>query len=203
MAHLIGVFHRRAAIGLLAIAAAIPLQGCIEAAVVGGAAVTGVLIGTDRRTADAQIGDERIAWTANLRINERFKDQVHFNVSSYNYMVLLTGEVPDAKTKADIERLVSEINAVKSVVNELQVAGLSSMAARGNDTYLTGRVKAGFVSANRFQANHVKVVTEAGVVYLLGLVTRREADDATELARLTSGVTKVVRVFEYVVVVPK
>lgn len=203
MAQSIGVFHRRAAIGVLAIAAAIPLQGCIEAAVVGGAAVTGVLIGTDRRTGDAQLGDERIAWTANMRINERFKDQVHVNVHSYNYMVLLTGEVPDAKIKAEIERLVTPITAVKSVVNELQVAGLSSMAARGNDTYLTGRVKAGFVSANRFQANHVKVVTEAGVVYLLGMVTRREADDATDIARSTSGVAKVVRVFEYLAPAPK
>lgn len=203
MTHLIGVFQRRAAIGVLAIAAAIPLQGCIEAAVVGGAAVTGVLVGTDRRTADAQLGDERIAWTTNLRVNERFKDQVHVNVHSYNYMVLLTGEVPDTKIKADIERLVSEITAVKSVVNELQVAGLSSMAARGNDTYLTGRVKAGFVTANRFQANHVKVVTEAGVVYLLGMVTRREADDATDIARSTSGVAKVVRVFEYLAPAPK
>ena len=198
MANLNGIFHRRMAVGMLAIAAATLLQGCIEAAVVSGAAVTGVLVGTDRRTADAQLGDERIEWTASSRINERFGDQVHVNVHSYDYMVLLTGEVPDAKIKGEVERLVSEINAVKSVVNELQVLGLSSMAARGNDSYLTGRIKAGFVSANKFQANHVKVVTEAGVAYLLGLVTRSEAEDATQIARGTSGVAKVVRVFEYI-----
>jgi len=203
MAHLSGIFNRRTVIGVFAIAAATLLQGCFEAAVVGGAAVGGVLVGTDRRTADAQLGDERIEWTASARIDERFKDQVHVNAHSYNYVVLLTGEVPDAKIKGDIERLVAGINAVKSVVNELQVSGLSSMAARGNDSYLTGRVKAGFVSANRFQANHVKVVTESGVVYLLGLVTRQEADSATEIARGTSGVAKVVRVFEYIAPAPK
>jgi osmotically-inducible protein OsmY len=87
---------------------------------------------------------------------------------------------------------------VKSVVNELQIAGPSSFASRSNDTYLTGRIKAAFVAANQFSANDVKVVTEGGVVYLLGLVTRKEADDATELARSTSGVKKVVRVFEYI-----
>ena len=203
MAYLYRSIHGRAALLALMLAAAPLLQGCIEAAVVGGAAATGVLIGTDRRTADAQLGDERIEWTAAARINERFKDRVHVNVHSYNYVTLLTGEVPSAQVKTDIERLVSAVTAVKSIVNELQVSGLTSLTSRGNDTYITGRVKGAFVSANKFQANHVKVVTEAGVVYLLGLVTRKEADDATELARGTSGVTKVVRVFEYLAKAPK
>ncbi|MBI2315666.1 MAG: BON domain-containing protein [Betaproteobacteria bacterium] len=203
MALLSRLSSRRAVIGaLFVIAAALPLSGCFEA-VVGGAAVTGVLVGTDRRTADAQLGDERIGWTASLRIKERFGDQVHVNVSNYNYLVLLTGEVPSAQAKADIERLVSEISAVKSVVNELQVAGQTSLTSRGNDTYITGKVKAAFVNAGKFQANHVKVVTENAVVYLLGMVTRKEADDATEIARSTSGVTKVVRVFDYLAQAPK
>ncbi len=198
MAHLSrrGVLRHAAAIGLFAVVAS--LAGCIEPVVVGGAAVTGVLVGTDRRLADVQLGDERIDWTASSRIGERFGDQVHVNAHSFDYAVLLTGEVPDAKTKTDVERLVSEINGVKSIVNELQIAGPSSMSSRGNDTYLTGKVKAAFVNAGKFQANHVKVVTEAGVVYLLGLVTRQEADEATEIARSIGGVMKVVRVFEYI-----
>jgi osmotically-inducible protein OsmY len=187
----------------LVLAAALPLQGCIEAAVVGGVAATGVLVGTDRRTADAQLGDERISWTASSRIGDRYKDEVHVNVASYNYVVLLTGEVASAQQKTEIERIVQDIQAVKSVVNELQEAGQSSMAARGIDSYLTGRVKSSFVTAKKFQANHVKVVTEAGVVYLLGLVSREEGDDATEIARGTSGVSKVVRVFEYPSQAPK
>ena len=203
MAHMQRTPQSRAVLAALVLAAALPLQGCIEAAVIGGAAATGVLVGTDRRTADAQLGDERISWTASSRIGDRYKDQVHVNITSYNYVALLTGEVASAQQKADIERIVNDIQAVKSVVNELQVAGQSSMSARGNDSYLTGRVKGSFVTANRFQANHVKVVTEAGVVYLLGLVTRKEADDATDIARGTSGVSKVVRVFEYLSQAPK
>ena len=107
-----------------------------------------------------------------------------------------------AKIKADIEKMVAEIPQVKSVVNELQVAGPSSFSARSNDTYLTGRVKAAFITGNKFSANDVKVVTEDGVVYLLGMVTRKEADDATEVARAIGGVKKVVRVFEYIAVAP-
>ena len=102
-----------------------------------------------------------------------------------------------------MESIVSQVPQVKSVVNELQIAGPSSFSARANDTYLTSRVKAAFLSGNKFQPNDVKVVTEDGVVYLLGLVTRKEADDATEIARSIGGVKKVVRVFEYVLPAPK
>jgi osmotically-inducible protein OsmY len=177
------------------------LEGCVEAVIVGGA--TGAYVAADRRQAEIVAGDERVGLTAQSRIGERFGDKVHVNVTSYNYNVLLTGEVPDTQTKADIEKIVIQVPQVKGAVNELQVAGLASFSSRGNDTYLTGRVKGTFVTENKFPANHVKVVTESAVVYLLGLVTHQEADDATAIARSVNGVKKVVRIFEYLTQAPK
>ncbi|OGA16184.1 MAG: hypothetical protein A3G25_12760 [Betaproteobacteria bacterium RIFCSPLOWO2_12_FULL_63_13] len=177
------------------------LQGCVESMIIGGAA-TGAYVATDRRQPEIVAGDERVELTAGSRIGERYGDRVHVNTTSYNYNVLLTGEVPDAQSKAGIERIVTQIPQVRGVVNELQVAGQSSLTSRGNDTYITGRVKGTFVTENKFQASHVKVVTESAVVYLLGLVTRKEADDATAIARSISGVKKVVRVFEYLTRAP-
>ena len=193
---------RSGAAALAALLAMFMLEGCVEAVIVGGAA-TGAFVAADRRQAEIVAGDERVGLTALSRVGDRYGDKVHLNVTSYNYNVLLTGEVPDAQAKADIEKIVMQIPQAKGVVNELQVAGHSSLTARGNDSYLTGRVKGAFVAENKFQANHVKVVTEAGVVYLLGLVTRREADDATAIARSTGGVKKVIRVFEYLTQAPK
>ena len=176
------------------------LQGCfpVVAAGVGSAAMVAV----DRRQPDVMLGDARIELTASQRISVAVKDQAHVNVTAFNQTLLITGEAISAKIKADIEKIVAEIPQVKSVVNELQVAGPSSFSARSNDTYLTGRVKAAFITGNKFSANDVKVVTEDGVVYLLGMVTRKEADDATEVARAIGGVKKVVRVFEYIAVAP-
>ncbi len=113
--------------------------------------------------------------------------------------MLLTGEVPTAQAKAQVEKIVGEVPQVKTVVNELQVADASSAASRGKDAYITSKVKSNFLGAGKFKPTDVKVVTEAGVVHLLGLVTHEEADAATEVARGTAGVLKVVRVFEYFV----
>ena len=190
---------RSGAAALAALLAMLMLEGCVEAVIVGGAA-TGAFVAADRRQPEIVAGDERVGLTALSRVGNRF---AHLNVTSYNYNVLLTGEVPDAQSKAEIERIVMQIPQVKGVVNELQVAGHSTLSSRGNDTYLTGRVKGAFVTEGKFSANHVKVVTESAVVYLLGLVTRQEADDATAIARSTSGVNKVVRVFEYLTQAPK
>lgn len=184
-----------------ALGSAVILGGCIEAALLGGAA-TSVLIGTDRRPAEVVLGDERVEVTANNRLNQALNEKAHVNITSFNYTVLLTGEVPDAKAKEDAEKTVAQIERVKGVVNELQVAPPSSMQSRGNDTFLTGRIKAAFVSPQKFSPLNIKVVTEAGVVFLLGLVTRKEADDATEIARGIGGVQKVVRVFEYLPAAP-
>lgn len=182
---------------LLALALSLPavLAGCIEMAAVGvGAAALGL---EDRRTGGTQIEDERIELVSSNRISERFSDKVHVNVTSYNRSVLLTGEVPDAKAKAEIERLVATVQNVKGVVNDLQVGGNASFTSRASDAATTGKVKARFLDGGKFSAVHVKVVTEASVVYLLGIVTEAEANEAVELARTTGGVRKVVKVFEY------
>lgn len=173
------------------------LQGCVEMAVVGvGAAI---LAANDRRSVGAQTEDQEIELRGSSRINDRFGEKVHINVTGYNRNALLSGEAPDAATKEQIEKIVREIPNVRGVVNEIQIAALSSYSARGNDSYLTSKVKARFVdNSGAFSVNHVKVVTEAGVVYLLGLVTRKEADAAAEIARTTGDVRKVVRVFEYI-----
>lgn len=190
-----------AAVLASAVSATLLLGGCIEAALIGGAAST-VIIGTDRRPAEVVLGDERVEFTAGSRLRQKLDERAHVNVTSYNYTVLLTGEVPDAKTKEETEKTIAQIERVKGVVNELQISGATSMQARGNDTFLTGRVKAAFVGPQKFSPLNVKVVTEAGVIYLLGLVTRKEADDATEIARSIGGVQKVVRVFEYLPAAP-
>ena len=189
--------RRYAAVALIFASAAM-LQACVEALIVGGIA-TGVVLAADRRQAEVMYTDQRIEFAAGSRIGEALKDQGHVNVTSYNYTVLLTGEVPTAQAKAEVEKIVSEIPQVKTVVNELQIAGASSTASRSNDAYITSKVKSSFLGAGKFRPTDVKVVTEAGVVHLLGLVTREEADAATEVARGTAGVLKVVRVFEYFV----
>ena len=173
------------------------LQGCLPL-VAGGAGATALVL-DDRRSVGAQTEDKEIDLRGESRINDRFGDKVHINVTSFNRNLLLTGEAPDAAAKAQIERIVREIPNVRGVINELQVAGVSSYTARGNDSYLTSKVKARFVDNGGFSVNHVKVVTESSVVYLLGLVTRAEAEAAVEIARTTGGVQKVVRVFEYIV----
>jgi len=177
------------------------IQGCVEMAVVGAGATALAL--DDRRTAGAQTEDKDIDLRGEARVNERYGDKVHINVTSYNRNVLLTGEAPDAATKAQIEKMVREITNVRGIVNEIQIAGVSAYSARGNDSYITSKVKARFIDSSAgFSANHVKVVTENSVVYLLGLVTRSEAEAAVEIARTTGGVQKVVRVFEYIAAPP-
>ena len=171
------------------------LQGCIPVAAVGVGAGIGSF--NDRRTSGTQIEDEGIELRAANRIGERWGDKMHVNVTAYNRSVLLTGEAPDAAAKTAIEKLVGAVPNVRSVINEIEVAGVSAYSARANDSYLTSKVKARFVDANRFNALQVKVVTENGVVYLLGIVTQAEAGAATEIARTTGGVRKVVRAFEY------
>ena len=171
------------------------LSGCMAVAV-GGAAATGVIMAEDRRTVGTFTEDQGIELKAASRIDEKVKDG-HINVTSYNRTVLLTGEVPTEAAKADAERIARAVDNVRSVFNELQVAGNASLQARTNDTVLTSKVKARFLDAGKFSPLHVKVVTENGTVYLLGLVKRQEAADATEVARTTGGVRKVVRVFEY------
>ena len=192
------VFPPLRAVALCALLGLAPLlQGCVEMAVVGAGAA--MMAANDRRSVGAQTEDQEIELRSDSRIGERFGDKVHVNITSYNRNVLLTGEAPDAATREQIEKIVREITNVRGVVNEIQIAALTPFSSRGNDSYITSKVKARFVdNSGAFSVNHVKVVTEAGVVYLLGLVTRKEADAAVEIARTTGDVRKVVRVFEYI-----
>lgn len=182
---------------LTALALCVPLlAGCVGAAVVGVGA--GALMAADRRSSEVYIADEGLELRASSRISEKYGDKVHVNVTSYNRMLLLTGEAPTPEIKSDVEKIAAGVPDVKSIANELAIAGPSSYGVRSNDAYITSKVKARFVDAGKFSANVVKVVTEAGVVFLLGIVTQAEADAAVEIARTTGGVLKVVRVFEIV-----
>ena len=164
--------------------------------IIGGAA-TAVAVAEDRRTGGAFVDDQNIESRALLRIKTRFGSQVHVNVTSYNRHVLLTGEAATDAVKRGVEEEVTATPGVKRVYNEMVVGPQAGVLAVSNDARLTTVVKTRFLEANRFQANHVKVVTEASVVYLLGIVRRSEADAASQLASTTSGVSRVVRLFEY------
>lgn len=181
-------------LGLLIVAALPLLGGCVAA--VGGAAVGGVLMAEDRRTVGTITEDQGIELKASSRIDDKLRS-AHINTTSYNRMLLLTGEVPNAAAREEAERVGRGVENVRGVYNELQVSGNSSLTARSNDSFITSKVKTRFVDAQKFNPVHVKVVTEGGTVFLLGMVKRAEADAATEVARTTAGVLKVVRLFEY------
>lgn len=181
-------------VAVMAIVAA--LSGC-AAAVVGGV-VAGGMVATDRRTTAAQLEDENIELRAANNLTATFGNRAHLNVTSYNAMVLLTGEVPTAQDKLLAEQIVSRVANVRSIVNDLAVMPNSTLTQRSADSLITGQVKASMVDASDLFANTFKVVTERGVVYLMGRVTQREADRATEIARSVSGVQRVVRVLEIV-----
>ena len=170
------------------------LNGCVAAAV-GAAAGGGYLVGEDRRPAAVMTDDEGIELRASNRLSEKFPN-AHVNATSYNKLVLLSGEVPNDAAKSEAERIVRGIDGVRGTYNELTIGQPTPLSARANDSYITSKVKTRFLDGRRFNPVHVKVVTEAGTVYLMGLVKRQEADDATELARTTTGVQRVVRLFE-------
>jgi osmotically-inducible protein OsmY len=172
------------------------LHGCVPL-ILGGAAATGVVVAEDRRTVGTITEDESIEIKASNRIRDRLRD-AHINVTSYNRMVLLTGEVSDANAKATAEKVVRAVENARGVINELQIAGNSALSSRANDSYITSKVKARFIDGQKFNALHVKVVTESNVVYLLGLVKKQEANVAADIARTTAGVQRVVRVFEFI-----
>jgi len=177
-------------------AAALVMQGCVPVVIgAGGAAAYSSL--EDRRTTGTQIDDESIEVRAGNRVSDRFGGRVHINVTSYNRNALITGEVPDEATKAEAEKIVRAVPTVRDVTNDLQVAGISSYGGRANDSYLTSKVRGRLLDTKRVSPVHLKVVTEAGVVYLMGMVTEPEADEAVDIARNTGGVRKVVKVFEY------
>ena len=180
---------------LLLVAVLGSLQGCFPVIAAGVGA--GALMVNDRRTTGTYIDDEGIEDKAINQVSIKYKDTVHFNVTSFNRHVLVTGEAPNEETKSDIAKIIAGIPNVKAVSNELAVSGKTGITSRSSDSIITADVKLRFVNNKVFQADHVKVITENGVVYLMGLVYHKEADAAAEIASTTSGVQRVVKVFEY------
>jgi len=173
------------------------LTGCV--ATIGAGAATGAAIATDRRTAGTFVDDELIELKSlrALSESESLWEQSHINVTSYNNIVLLSGEAPTAELKADAAAIVRPIAKVREVHNEIVVAAPSSLMSRSSDTVVTGKVKSKMLATKEFPSTRVKVVTENGTVFLLGLVTRQEAETATEITRAVGGVQRVIRLFEY------
>ena len=172
------------------------LQGCVEMVV--GSAVVGTMAATDRRTLGAQTDDTAITAKAELRIPQIIGEAGHVNIASFNRKVLVTGEVRDEATKATVEREIGAIAGVQGIINELVVSERSNYTARGNDTLLTGKVKASFIDTKDLSATAIKVVSERATVYLMGRVTQREGQRAGEVAGGVTGVARVVKVFDYI-----
>jgi osmotically-inducible protein OsmY len=185
---------------LAAVLATTVLAGSLSACaplILGGAAV-GAIVTFDRRTSGAQLEDEGIELRGASALRLSVADRGHVNITSYNRQVLLTGEVPNEQMKQAAEQIVSKVENVRGIVNEIAVMASTSFAQRSNDTLITGKVKASLVDASDLYVGAFKVVTERGVVYLMGRVTQREADKATQIARTISGVQRVVRIFEII-----
>lgn len=180
---------------ILGLAAVTTLPGC--AVVAGGAAGTAVLVAEDRRTAGTYLMDEEIELKAASRVREQSVEGLHVNVTSFNRRLLITGEAPTEAARARVAELVRGVPNVREVVNELALSSPTSLTSRGNDGYTTAKVKTRFLDDKRFAALHVKVVTENGVAYLMGLVRHAEGNAAAEVAAGTAGVRRVVKVFEY------
>jgi len=183
-----------ALVGALAIATLASLQGCI--ALLGAGAVAGGMSLNDRRTGGAQVEDEAIELKSGGRLRDTIGDKGHVNVTSYNRIVLLSGEVPSEADKAAAEKAIASLEGVNNVVNELEVGPNSTLSTRSSDTVITTRVKSALIDAKDIQSSAVKVITERGNVYLMGRVTEREAARAADVARAQPSVLKVVRVFE-------
>lgn len=179
--------------GLLGLGA-VQLSGCVP--IVAAGVGTGVMMAEDRRTSGTYLLDEEIELKTASRVREAVPD-AHVNVTSYNRRVLLTGEVANDAARDRAREIAKGVPNVAEVQNELIIGGVTTFGSRSNDAYLTVRVKARLFDDKRFNANHIKVITEAGTTFLMGLVKRDEAAAAAEIAAKTGGVTKVVKVFEY------
>lgn len=182
---------------LLAAAALVSSLSACAPLMVGGAVMTG-LVAVDRRTSGMQLEDESIELRTSQGLRRGLSDNSHINVTSYNRQVLLTGEVASAADKERADKITQSQENVKAVANELVIQPVSTLTSRSKDTIISGQIKALFVDAKDLQSNAFKIVTEQGVVYLMGRVTSREAQRATDIARSVSGVTKVVRVFDII-----
>lgn len=166
--------------------------------IIGGAMVGGMSVATDRRTSGTQLEDETIEVKAASRIREQLGEKVHATVNSYNRVALITGEATTEEARAALDGIVGGVENVQKVLNEVAIGAASSLGSRSNDVVIQGKVKAKLIDARDLLSNAFYVVVEHGNVYLMGRVTEREADRATEIARQISGVSKVVRAFEII-----
>lgn len=171
-----------------------PITPFIAGGLIAGTALTV----SDRRTSGIQIEDKAISSKANSRIRETLGEKVHVNSNAYNLRLLLTGEVPDEATKAEVEKIASGVENVRYIVNELSITGQSSTTSRANDVFITSKVKAALIDEKTLSVNAFLIATERGTVYLMGRVTEREAKIAAEVASRVSGVQKVVKVMEII-----
>ena len=189
--------QRRLLLLLMIVVAAPQLAGC--ALGVGAGAATGAAVAYDRRTTGTMVDDELIEFKVidAVRRDQELWNQIHLNATSFNNVVLLTGEAPTEELRGRTGSLVQKIPKVRTVHNEMAIAAPSSLLSRSSDTWITGKVKTNMLTNDRESAR-IKVITENGSVYLMGLVTRAEADAATDIARKVSGVQRVVKVFEYI-----
>jgi osmotically-inducible protein OsmY len=181
---------------MLLVASLAGLGGCVPL-MIGGAVMTG-MVASDRRTSGTVVEDEGIEIKAALRIRENLGERVHVNVTSYNRQVLLTGEVPNEQDRQLVQQVVSNVENVRNIVNELAILGASTLTQRSSDSIVTGRVKAALLDAKDLFANSFKVVTERGTTYVMGRVTQRESTRATEVITAQSGVQRLVRVLEII-----
>ena len=186
------------ALAVTTLVAALPfLAACVPAVIATGATV-GVMSATDRRQTTIQTEDETIEWKAGQSVPERFAAASHLNFTSFNRRLLITGEVPSEEARNAIGEQVAKIAGVKEVLNETTIGPASTLSVRSNDSYITSKVKGRLVDEKYLSANHIKVVTESGVTYLMGIVSERESKLAVTIARTTDGVRKVVNVMEVV-----
>jgi osmotically-inducible protein OsmY len=187
----------RFTLALATLITALPmLQGCVPAII--GSAAVGVMSAYDRRSTGIQTDDETTEWKAAQAIPDKFRSLSHVNFTAYNRRVLITGEVPSAEAKAIVGEQTQQLAGVKEIFNELNIAPASPLSNRSNDSYITSKLKARLVDSNQLSAIHVKVVTENGVAYLMGIVNEREAKVAVAIARTTDGVRRVVNILEVV-----
>lgn len=183
-------------LAVLLVVLAPQLQACIPL-LVGAGVGAGVMVAEDRRTSATLLEDQTIEIRARNRITEKYAEQVNINVTSFNRFIMLTGQAPTEEIKQDLSVLVLEVPNVRNIQNEIVVGGLSSTTSRASDALLTSRVKARLAQDKNVSANNIKVVSENGTVFLMGLVTRAEADFSAQTAATTGGAQRVVKVFEY------
>jgi osmotically-inducible protein OsmY len=183
---------------VLLLLTAVLLQGCAAAVVTG--AATGATVAADRRTTGTVIDDQGIEFKASHAIftNKDIYDQSHINVTSYNGLVLITGETPTESLKQQIESIVKNIPKVRRVFNEVIIAAPSSLPSRSSDTWITSKIKTKLTAEKGVNPLNIKVVTEHGVVYLMGIISRAEAEQAILVITQSAGVQRVVKLFEYI-----